>query len=86
MPIFKIRATEEVRTTCEIYVDALDAKTADAYAAGLECLQDVRGAHVTDAHSIGSEIEAVDQVDAAPEGVIPIKAQWRGGLASLRSR
>jgi hypothetical protein len=86
MPIFKIRATEEVRTTCEIYVDALDAKTAEVYAAGLDSLQDVQGAHVIDAQSIGGEIEAVEQVELAPEGMIPVKAQWSSGLVSLRPR
>ena len=36
MPLFKIRATDEVRTTYEFYVEAANAKEADAYAAGLE--------------------------------------------------
>ena len=49
-------------------------------------LQDVQGAHVIDAQSIGGEIEAVEQVELAPKGVVPINAEWKGGIAILPTR
>jgi hypothetical protein len=81
MPLFKIRATDEVRTTYEIYVEAVDAKSADAYAAGLDSLEDAPGVFVERVESIGGEIETVQLVEAAPEGAIPIRAEWKGGVA-----
>lgn len=81
MPLFKIRATDEVRTTYEIYVEAIDAKSADAYAAGLDSFEDVPGVLVVAVESVGGEIIGVQPVEAAPEGAIRIEAKWKGGLA-----
>ena len=81
MPLFKIRATDEVRTTYEFSVEAADAKSADASAAGLDSFEDVPGVLVLAVESIGGEIIGVQPVEAAPEGTIPIEAEWKGGVA-----
>ena len=83
MPLFKIRATDEVRTTYEFYVEAANAKEADAYAAGLASLDSTPGVLVKSVETAGGAIDSVQLVETTPEGAFPIKAQWNGGRAIL---
>ncbi|WOJ91699.1 hypothetical protein RZS28_19840 (plasmid) [Methylocapsa polymorpha] len=73
MPIYKIKGTDEVRTTYEIY-------------AGLDSLEDLPGARVISVDAIGGAIESVQLVDAAPAGMIPIKPAWKSGVALKPAR
>jgi len=86
MPLFKIHGTDEVRTTYEIFVEATDARAAEAYAAGLDSLDDLPGARVVSVDAIGGSIETVQLVDAAPAGMIAIKPAWNGGVALKPAR
>jgi hypothetical protein len=86
MPLFKIRATDEVLTTYEFYVEAANAKEAAAYAAGLDSLDSTPGVLVESVETAGGAIKSVQLVEATPEGAFPIKAQWNAGLAILPVR
>ena len=86
MPLFKIRATDEVRTTYEFYVEAANAKEADAYAAGLDSLDATPGVLIESVETTGGAIDSVLLVEASPEGTFPIKAQWTGGIAILPTK
>ncbi|MGO9236681.1 MAG: hypothetical protein ACLP4V_22375 [Methylocella sp.] len=59
MPLFKIRATDEVRTTYEFYVEAANAKEAGAYAAGLDSLDSTPGVLVESVETTSGAIESV---------------------------
>ncbi len=86
MPLFKICATDEVRTAYEFYVEAANAKEADAYAAGLDSLDATPGVLIESVETAGGAINSVQLVEATPEGTFPIKAQWKDGLAILPTR
>jgi hypothetical protein len=81
MPIFKVTAMQEVRTTVALYVEAESEREADLYVAGLSNLEDVPGCVVEDETDMGGSIESVEQVEHAPDGERVIPAKWDGAIA-----
>lgn len=86
MPTCKVTGTDEVRTTYEIYVEAADAQSAEAYAAGLNTFDEAPGAIAVSIESTGGEIDSVQLVDIPPAGMTPIKPAWKGGVALKPAR
>ncbi len=81
MPVFKITAMQEVRSTYIIYVDAKNERQADYFAAGISNLDDVPGAIVVDEEKMGGSIDDVEEVESALNGTPVITATWEDGVA-----
>ncbi|MDG3444630.1 hypothetical protein [Nitrospirillum amazonense] len=84
MPIFKIVATQEIRQTFTLYVDAPTAEKAISYAACLEDLDGVQGVVKDDEEDMGGEIKSTELVENTPTNIKALTPAWSGVRAVVK--